>query len=71
MKIRHFLYENRGRTGISSNCGLTPIVIFMTDITNHCSRPLNAAAEIWRVCRAWHSTSQVQVLIPGVRKAEG
>ena len=24
-----------------------------------------------RVCRAWHSTSQEQVLIPGVRKAEG
>ena len=24
-----------------------------------------------RVCRAWHSTSQVQVLTPGVRKAEG
>ncbi len=24
-----------------------------------------------RVCRAWHRTSQVQVLTPGVRKAEG
>jgi len=29
------------------------------------------AAQLQRVCRAWHSTSQVKVLIPGVRKAEG
>jgi len=24
-----------------------------------------------RVCRAWHLTSQVKVLIPGIRRAEG
>lgn len=24
-----------------------------------------------RVCRAWHQTSQVKVLIPGIREAEG
>lgn len=25
----------------------------------------------WRVCRAWHLTSEVQVLVPGIRRAEG
>src|SRR5690554_1597943 len=24
-----------------------------------------------RVCRAWHLTSEVQVLVPGIRRAEG
>jgi hypothetical protein len=24
-----------------------------------------------RVCRAWHRTSEVKVLVPGVREAEG
>jgi len=24
-----------------------------------------------RVCRAWHLTSQMKVLIPGIRRAEG
>lgn len=30
-----------------------------------------AAGELWRVCRAWHLTSEVQVLVPGIRRAEG
>ena len=25
----------------------------------------------WRVCQAWHLTSRVKVLIPGIRRAEG
>jgi hypothetical protein len=29
------------------------------------------AAELFRVCRAWHRASAVQVLAPGVRAAEG
>jgi hypothetical protein len=32
---------------------------------------LRAAADDERVCRAWHQTSQVKVLIPGIREAEG
>lgn len=29
------------------------------------------AAVLGRVCRAWHLTSEVQVLVPGIRRAEG
>jgi hypothetical protein len=29
------------------------------------------AAHTWRVCQAWHTTSEVQVLAPGIRGAEG
>jgi|GEM_PF-4513848 len=29
------------------------------------------AAGFKRVCRAWHLTSQMKVLIPGIRRAEG
>jgi hypothetical protein len=32
---------------------------------------LCAAADAGRVCRAWHRTSEVKVLVPGVRGAEG
>ena len=31
----------------------------------------NARRLAWRVCRAWHLTSEVQVLVPGIRRAEG
>jgi hypothetical protein len=34
-------------------------------------RLLLRAPDAGRVCRAWHSTSEVQVLVPGVRGAEG
>jgi len=30
-----------------------------------------AAAELVRVCRAWHEASRVKVPIPGIRRAEG
>src|SRR5215831_16039739 len=30
-----------------------------------------AAADAERVCQAWHRTSEVQVLVPGIRGAEG
>jgi len=30
-----------------------------------------AAAELSRVCQAWHRTSEVPVLVPGMRGAEG
>jgi len=33
--------------------------------------PLLATADSRRVCRAWHLTSQMKVLIPGIRRAEG
>ena len=33
--------------------------------------PLRKAAERTRVCRAWHRASEVGVLTPGVRGAEG
>jgi len=26
---------------------------------------------VGRVCQAWHLTSEVQVLVPGIRRAEG
>jgi hypothetical protein len=29
------------------------------------------APQYWRVCQAWHLTSRVKVLIPGIRRAEG
>ncbi len=29
------------------------------------------ASEPGRVCRAWHLTREVQVLLPGIRRAEG
>jgi len=29
------------------------------------------ASQFSRVCRAWHLTSQMKVLIPGIRRAEG
>jgi hypothetical protein len=32
---------------------------------------LRAAADAERVCRAWHRTGEVKVLLPGVRRAEG
>jgi len=32
---------------------------------------LRAAAEPRRVCQAWHVTSEVKVLTPGNRRAEG
>jgi len=32
---------------------------------------LRRAIHANRVCRAWHLTSQVKVLIPGIRRAEG
>jgi len=34
-------------------------------------RPYQGAAYGWRVCRAWHRTREVKVLLPGVRRAEG
>jgi hypothetical protein len=34
-------------------------------------RTLDSAAHLQRVCRAWHSASEVQGLAPGVRGAEG
>jgi hypothetical protein len=34
-------------------------------------RLLAAAPHVKRVCRAWHRTSEVKVLVPGVREAEG
>jgi hypothetical protein len=34
-------------------------------------RTLDSAAHLQRVCRAWHSASEVQGLAPGVRAAEG
>src|SRR5262245_23530070 len=34
-------------------------------------RPLPRAGELKRVCQAWHRTSEVQVLVPGDRGAEG
>jgi hypothetical protein len=33
--------------------------------------PLFPAADARRVCQAWHRTSEVQVLAPGMRGAEG
>jgi hypothetical protein len=30
-----------------------------------------AAAHVLRVCQAWHRTREVQVLVPGIRGAEG
>ncbi len=32
---------------------------------------LFAIGDVRRVCRAWHLTSQMKVLIPGNRRAEG
>ncbi len=29
------------------------------------------AGEFKRVCRAWHESSRVKVLTPGIRRAEG
>ena len=29
------------------------------------------AAQFKRVCRAWHKTREVKVLLPGIRRAEG
>ena len=45
-------------------------------LTSACSRtnkPLRAllAADARRVCRAWHKTREVKVLLPGFRGAEG
>jgi len=34
-------------------------------------RTLNGAGELGRVCQAWHGTSEVQILVPGMRGAEG
>ncbi len=34
-------------------------------------RKKRGASQLRRVCRAWHLTSQVKVLIPGIRRAEG
>jgi hypothetical protein len=34
-------------------------------------RTLDSAGELGRVCQAWHRTSEVQVLVPGIRGAEG
>jgi hypothetical protein len=40
--------------------------------TNACSRTRQSrAADASRVCRAWHLTSEVKVLVPGIRRAEG
>ena len=30
-----------------------------------------ATGDGWRVCRAWHKTREVKVLLPGNRRAEG
>jgi hypothetical protein len=35
------------------------------------TRRKTRAAEAARVCQAWHRTSEVQVLVPGMRGAEG
>jgi hypothetical protein len=40
-------------------------------LTKHCSGPAARAAELGRVCQAWPSTSEVNVLVPGHRGAEG
>ena len=37
----------------------------------HGADAVNRAAQAQRVCRAWHRASQVKVLAPGVRAAEG
>jgi hypothetical protein len=37
----------------------------------HPADALTRAADAGRVCRAWHRTSEGQVLVPGVREAEG
>jgi len=39
-------------------------------LTLRCSGP-PSAAELQRVCRAWHRASEVRVLAPGVSGAEG
>jgi hypothetical protein len=36
--------------------------------SHRCAVP---AAHAWRVCRAWHKTREVKVLLPGIRRAEG
>ena len=36
-----------------------------------CAIKPRSAPELGRVCRAWHLTSEVQVLVPGIRRAEG
>ena len=41
------------------------------NITIRSSGPPPAAAELKRVCRAWHESSRVKVLTPGIRRAEG
>ncbi len=33
--------------------------------------PLSGRRLFQRVCRAWHRTREVKVLLPGVRRAEG
>jgi len=37
----------------------------------HKNEPLLATADSRRVCRAWHKTREVKVLLPGNRRAEG
>ncbi len=39
--------------------------------TLHSSGQPLAAAELERVCRAWHGTMSVQVRQPGISRAEG
>ena len=34
-------------------------------------KSLGASRLSKRVCRAWHLTSEVEVLVPGIRRAEG
>jgi hypothetical protein len=32
---------------------------------------VNRAAQLWRVCQAWHRAHGVEVPVPGIRGAEG
>jgi len=45
--------------------------LWSTRQLSHTQTTLKNACYLRRVCQAWHLTSQVQVLIPGIRRAEG
>jgi hypothetical protein len=43
----------------------------VTPFAEQKSRRPALAAQLNRVCRAWHKTREVKVLLPGNRRAEG
>ncbi|MCF6325331.1 MAG: very short patch repair endonuclease [Gammaproteobacteria bacterium] len=47
------------------------IAIFIHGCYWHQHKDCKLAYSDRRVCRAWHLTSQMKVLIPGIRRAEG